>query len=101
VATVRPVAAGQQRGVVAPVTGCPYQSCRRVDRDKYRQRQIRTGFAAIASGPPHTTGGYLFHGCQDGAWQGVVQAPGLSLSLRLPTLIVWLSIGLRGPGVAW
>jgi hypothetical protein len=30
--------------------------------------------------------GYLFHWAQDGAWQGVVQAPGLSLSHRLPTL---------------
>src|SRR5215207_3423690 len=30
----------------------------------------------------------------------VVQAPGLSLSHRLPTLVVWLSLGLRGPGVA-
>src|SRR5215207_8966271 len=32
--------------------------------------------------------------------RGVVQAPGLSLSHRLPTLVVWLSLGLRGPGVA-
>jgi hypothetical protein len=46
-------------------------------------------------------GGYLFHGRQDGARQGVVQVPGLSLFWRLPTLIVWLSHGLRGPGVAW
>ncbi len=30
----------------------------------------------------------------------VVQAPGLSLSHRLPTLVVWLSFGLREPGVA-
>ena len=30
----------------------------------------------------------------------VVQAPGLSLSHRLPTLVVWLSFGLRGPGAA-
>jgi hypothetical protein len=29
----------------------------------------------------------------------VVQAPGSSLSHRLPTLVVWLSSGLRGPGV--
>ena len=33
-----------------------------------------------------------------------VQAPGLSLSLRLPTLTfsgpVWLSHGMRGPGIA-
>jgi hypothetical protein len=28
-----------------------------------------------------------------------VQAPGLSLSHRLPTLVVWLSFGLRGSGV--
>jgi transposase len=28
----------------------------------------------------------------------VVQAPGLSLSHQLPTLVVWLSFGLRGPG---
>ena len=26
--------------------------------------------------------------------------PGSSLSLRLPTLVVWLSFGLRGPGAA-
>jgi hypothetical protein len=26
--------------------------------------------------------------------------PGSSLSLRLPTLVVWLSSGLRGPGAA-
>jgi len=42
----------------------------------------------------------LFTDLQDGAWQGVVQAPGLSLSHRLPTLVVWLSFGLRGPGLA-
>ena len=32
-----------------------------------------------------------------------VQAPGPSLSFRLPTLVVWLSHGLRGPGfvVSW
>ena len=35
-----------------------------------------------------------------GVWRGSVQAPGLSLSHRLPTLVVWLSFGLRGPGVA-
>jgi hypothetical protein len=34
------------------------------------------------------------------AWRGSVQASGPSLSLRLPTLVVWLSFGLRGPGVA-
>ena len=28
-------------------------------------------------------------------WGGSVQAPGLSLSHRLPTLVVWLSFGLR------
>jgi hypothetical protein len=33
------------------------------------------------------------------AWRGSVLAPGLSLSFRLPTLVVWLSFGLRGPGV--
>ncbi|WP_420118849.1 hypothetical protein, partial [Micromonospora sp.] len=32
--------------------------------------------------------------------QASVEAPGLSLSHRLPTLVVWLSFGLRGPGVA-
>jgi hypothetical protein len=32
--------------------------------------------------------------------QASVQAPGLSLYLRLPTFCVWLSFGLRGPGVA-
>jgi hypothetical protein len=32
--------------------------------------------------------------------QASVEAPGLSLSFRLPTLVVWLSFGLRGPGVA-
>ena len=26
--------------------------------------------------------------------------PGSSLSIRLPTLVVWLSFGLRGPGAA-
>src|SRR6476469_2530033 len=34
------------------------------------------------------------------AWRVWDQAPGSSLSLRLPTLVVWLSFGLRGPGVA-
>lgn len=32
--------------------------------------------------------------------QASVEAPGLSLSHRLPTLVVWLSFGLRRPGVA-
>jgi hypothetical protein len=31
--------------------------------------------------------------------QASVEAPGLSLSHRLPTLVVWLSFGMRGPGV--
>jgi hypothetical protein len=31
--------------------------------------------------------------------QASVQAPGPSLSHRLPTLVVWLCFGLRGPGV--
>jgi len=35
-----------------------------------------------------------------GAWRGSVQIPGSSLSFRLPTLFVWLSFGLRGPGTA-
>jgi len=35
-----------------------------------------------------------------GAWRGSVQAPGSSLSIRLPALVVWLSFGLRGPGAA-
>ena len=35
-----------------------------------------------------------------GVWRGSVQASGSSLSHRLPTLVVWLSSGLRGPGVA-
>jgi len=30
--------------------------------------------------------------------QASVQVPGLSLSHRLPTLVVWLSFGLRCPG---
>jgi hypothetical protein len=33
-----------------------------------------------------------------GARPGSVQAPGSSLSFRLPALTVWLSFGLRGPG---
>ena len=33
-----------------------------------------------------------------GARPGSVQAPSSSLSIRLPTLVVWLSFGLRGPG---
>jgi hypothetical protein len=33
-----------------------------------------------------------------GAWRGSVQVPGSSLANRLPTLGVWLSHGLRGPG---
>jgi len=44
--------------------------------------------------------GYLFHWSQDETWQGVVQTSGPSLSQRLPTLVVWLSFGLRGLGVA-
>jgi hypothetical protein len=32
--------------------------------------------------------------------QASVEAPGLSLSFRLPTLVVRLSFGMRGPGVA-
>ena len=35
-----------------------------------------------------------------GAWRGSVQVPGSSLANRLPTLGVWLSHGLRGPGAA-
>src|SRR5262249_9660891 len=35
-----------------------------------------------------------------GVWPGSVQVPGPSLSTRLPTLGVWLSHGLRGPGIA-
>jgi hypothetical protein len=35
-----------------------------------------------------------------GAWPGSVEVPGLSLSHRLPTMIVWLSRGLRSPGAA-
>ena len=37
---------------------------------------------------------------QTDVWQGSVQAPGLSLSHRLPTLVVWLSFGPRSAGVA-
>jgi hypothetical protein len=44
--------------------------------------------------------GYLFTGPQGDAWQGVVQVPGLSLSHRLPTWMVWLSFGLNGSGAA-
>ena len=43
--------------------------------------------------------GYLLNEPQDGAWQGVVQTSGPLLPMRLPTLVVWLSRGLRGPGV--
>jgi hypothetical protein len=42
--------------------------------------------------------GYLLTCGRTGAWPGSVQASGSSLSLRLPTLVVWLSFGLRGPG---
>jgi hypothetical protein len=48
----------------------------------------------------HTHIGYLFHCLRTGARPGSVQALGPSLSHRLPTLVVWLSFGLRGPGVA-
>ncbi len=34
-----------------------------------------------------------------GAWRGSVEAPGSSLYPWLPTHRVWLSLGLRGPGV--
>jgi hypothetical protein len=34
------------------------------------------------------------------AWRGSVQTPGLSFSSRMSTLVVWLSLGLRSPGVA-
>jgi hypothetical protein len=44
--------------------------------------------------------GYLFYCLMTGAWRGSVEAPGLSLSHRLPMLVVWLSSDLRCPGVA-
>ena len=44
--------------------------------------------------------GYLLTCPRTGAWRGSVQAPGSSLSIRLPALVVWLSFGLRGPGAA-
>jgi hypothetical protein len=44
--------------------------------------------------------GYLLTCLRTGAWRGSVQVPGSSLSFRLPTLVVWLSFGLRGPGAA-
>jgi hypothetical protein len=47
-------------------------------------------------GLPHR--GYLLTCPRTGAWRGSVQVPGSSLSLRLPTMVVWLSFGLRGPG---
>ena len=48
----------------------------------------------------HPLCGYLLTCFRTGAWRGSVQVPGSSLSLRLPTLVVWLSFGLRGPGAA-
>jgi hypothetical protein len=45
---------------------------------------------------PHI--GYLLTCLRTDAWRGSVQAPGSSLSFRLPALVVWLSFGLRGPG---
>ena len=44
--------------------------------------------------------GYLLTCPRTGARPGSVQAPGPSLSIRLPTLVVWLSSGLREPGAA-
>jgi hypothetical protein len=44
--------------------------------------------------------GYLLTCPRTGAWRGSAQVPGSSLSIRLPTLVVWLSFGLRGPGAA-
>jgi hypothetical protein len=55
--------------------------------DAHTQRPGVPTDRASACCPPQPDGGYLFHGRQDGAWQGVVQAPGLSLSLRLPTML--------------
>ena len=49
---------------------------------------------------PQAECGYLFNCPRTGAWRGSVQVPGSSLSIRLPTLVVWLSFGLRGPGAA-
>jgi hypothetical protein len=65
--------------------------------------RAKAQFAAPGSGGPEWVGavrqpcrrtrrpliGYLFHCAQDGAWQGVVQALGPSLSHRLPTLTSW------------
>lgn len=48
----------------------------------------------------HPTCGCLLYCPEVLAWRGWDQAPGSSLSLRLPTLVVWLSLGLCGPGVA-
>ena len=44
--------------------------------------------------------GYLLTCPRTGAWQGPVRAPGSSLSIGLPTPVVWLCFGLRGPGAA-
>ena len=66
-------------------------------------RFTSTGFSVRVHGPTRRDQsliGYLFTGSHDGASQGVVEASGPSLSHRLPTLVVWLSFGLRGPGVA-
>ena len=59
------------------------------------------GVAGLVSheGTTRSLIGYLLTCRRTGAWQGSVQAPGRSLSHRLPTLVVWLSFGLRGPGV--
>jgi len=55
--------------------------------------------AAAWSRVAHTTSGYLLDGRRTSPGGVVVQAPGLSLYWRLPTFGVWLSFGLRGPGV--
>ena len=44
--------------------------------------------------------GYLLTCARTGTWPGSVQVPRLSLSHRLPALVVWLSFGLRGLGAA-
>jgi hypothetical protein len=73
-------------------------SCLQIRRTMKTATQAYAPIGILMRGWRRTTFGYLLTCPRTGTRPGSVQAPGSSLSFRLPALVAWLSFGLRGPG---
>ena len=65
---------------------------------KAEQDQYRDHGEPFSAAPNMLSSATCFIALGPRPGQASVQASGLSLSFRLPTLVVWLSFGLRSPG---